>query len=364
MKPRILLALALIVAVTAPLWADKWAAPTPRVFGSQWGSHGFKVLKPEFGGVSEGVLFRLDAEGKEQIVWQARLVNTPHQVLVDDDGRFVATIDTYGSLGFAHSLVVYGDKGTVIRDFKLEDLLSKEEIETKVLHSEFSRRWAEQANFTFEADQLAVRLHWGKTLRLELASGKLSPSAAGKQEEGRIAGLIGTAQKNGEATGIAYHYPHGKIFPPALIREQFHDGEQELPSVRIELVGYVAVPEETTLDIYHAAGGVNRDHGTLFIDGRQLGQVGDDTVKSVIYTVTLPKGLHEVRWVLTGGTFQANLLKMQDAKSGELLTLFHTQKQREESGAGKAVKTIDAQGDVEGWPPAFDPKAWTRVSTD
>jgi hypothetical protein len=371
MKRCILLGVLALVAVpllAAPLWGDKWPIPTPRVFGSQRGGHAFKVLKPEFGGVSEGVLFHLDGEGKEQIVWQVRLVNTPHQAVVDEKGRFVATIDTYGNLGFAHSLVIYGEQGQVICDFQLEDLLSKEEIETKLLHSEYSRCWAEHADFEFQDDHLAIRLHWGKSLRVELASGKLSPTSPQKQPEKqsdtRVAGLIGTAQKNGEPTGIAYHYPHGKIFPPALIRDQFHDGELNRPSVRIELIGYVDVPEETKLDIYHAAGGVNLDHGTLFIDGRQLGQVGDDTAKSVIYTLTLPKGTHEVRWVLTGGTFQANLLKIQNAKSGELLTLFHTQKQRDETGASKAVKTIDAQGEVEGWPPGFDPKAWTRVSTD
>lgn len=359
-----LLVAAAIVGMTAPLRADKWPPPTPRVFGSQWGRHGFKVLKPEFGGSSHGVLFRLDAEGKEQIVWQAPLVNTPHQVIVDDEGKFVATIDTYGSLGFAHALVIYGSGGKVIGDFKLEDLLTKDEIATKVLHSEFSRRWVEHGHVAIEDGHLVLRLHWGKSLRVELSSGKVAPAEPATQDDTRIAGLIGTAQKDGEPTGIAYHYPHGKVFPPALIRDQFHDGELNRPSVRIELLGYVEVPEETTVDIYHAAGGVNLDHGTLLLDGRQLGQVGDDTVKSVIYTISLPKGLHEVRWVLTGGTFQANLLKMQDAKSGKLLPLFHTPKQRDESGASQAVKTIDAQGDVEGWPPATDPKAWTQVSTD
>ncbi len=201
---------------------------------------------------------------------------------------------------------------------------------------------------------------------LVLAScwGTAGPIHGDEPNDTRIAGLIGTALKDGEATRIAYHYPHGKIFPASLIRDQFHDGELNRPEVRIELVGYVDVPEKMTIDIYHAAGGVNRDHGTLFLDGRQLGQVGDDTVKHVIYTVTLPQGTHEVRWVLTGGTFQTNLLKMQEAKSGELLKVFHTPKQRHDSGASRAVKTIDAQGDVEGWPPASDSKAWTRVTTE
>jgi hypothetical protein len=359
MKAPMLLALTLIAALFTPARSDDWAAPTPRVFGSPSGLHGFKVLKPKFDGISVGVLFRLDADGKEQTVWRAKLVNTPHRVIVDDSGKFVATIDTYGNLGFAHAIVVYGDKGKVIGDYKLEELLTSKEIESHVPHSESSRHWASKASFQIEDGHLAARLEWGKTIRVDLSDGKIAASDARKVDGTRTDGLIGTAQKNGAATGIAYHYPHGKVFPPALIRDRFHDGEQELPSVQIDLVGYVELAEETLLEIHHAAGGVNRDHGTLYIDDRQIGQVGDDLAKNVVYTLTLPKGTHKVRWVLTGGTFQPNLLRFQKGKSGELLTLFHTQRQLEETGAAKAVKTIEAQGEVEGWPPAIS--SWKRV---
>jgi hypothetical protein len=88
-KARILLALATLVAVSAPVWADRWADPGPRVFGSQQGTRGFKVLHPKFAGPTdpdEGVLFRLDAEGKEQIVWRSKLVNRPGRVLVAEKG--------------------------------------------------------------------------------------------------------------------------------------------------------------------------------------------------------------------------------------------------------------------------------------
>jgi hypothetical protein len=181
-------------------------------------------------------------------------------------------------------------------------------------------------------------------------------------DEDRKEGLIGLAVMNGEPTQIAYHYPHGELFPPDLIRLRFHDGEKDLPSVRIELVGYVDVPEETQVDVYHAAGGVNGDHGTLYVDGRLIGQVGDDTVKVVIYSLTLPEGTHEVRWELTGGLFQPNILKFQDANSGKLLSVFHTTKQSEETGAAKARTLIEAKGKVAGWPPAES--NWTRVATD
>jgi hypothetical protein len=201
-------------------------------------------------------------------------------------------------------------------------------------------------------------------LALVIARGATSDDAEPAAGEEHVSGLIGAAQRNDEPIRIAYHYPHGRVFPPELIRERFHDGEQDLPAVRIELVGYVEVPRETTVDIFHAAGGVNGDHGTLYLDGRQLGQVGDDTVKNVIYTRTLPAGAHEVRWVLTGGLFQPNLLRFQDAKTGELLHMFHTAEQRETSGAAQADKIIDAQGAVAGWPPATDSKAWTRIPPD
>ena len=184
---------------------------------------------------------------------------------------------------------------------------------------------------------------------------------AGSAVEKRTPGLIGLAHENGDPTQIAYHYPHGKVFPADLIRSRFHDGETELPSVEIALVGYIEVPHEMALEVYHAAGGVNCDHGTLFLDGNRIGQVGDDTAKSVVYTLTLSQGTHEIRWVLTGGTFQTNLLKFQAAKTGNLLNVYFTAKQREETGAAKAATTIDAQGTVEGWPPV-DPKDWIRVS--
>lgn len=197
-------------------------------------------------------------------------------------------------------------------------------------------------------------------LFLALNGNNARSDEASSAVEERTPGLIGLAYKNGDPTRIAYHYPHGKVFPADLIRSRFHDGETEWPPVEISLVGYVEIPHEMAVDVYHAAGGVNRDHGTLFLDGHQIGQVGDDTAKSVVYTLTLPQGTHEIRWVLTGGTFQTNLLKFQAAKTGELLSVYHTAKQRDETGAAKAAETVDAQGMVEGWPPV-DPKAWIRV---
>jgi len=92
-------------------------------------------------------------------------------------------------------------------------------------------------------------------------------------------GLIGAALVAGEPSGIAFHYEHGQLLARELIWERFHkesEGRVHRPSISIALLGYVEVPHEMTVKVQHAAGGVNEDHGTLFVGERQLGQVGDD----------------------------------------------------------------------------------------
>jgi hypothetical protein len=162
-----------IAAATAAL-ADSWAPPRPRVFASEHGMHGFKVLKPEFGGKAVGQFFTLDEQGKEKVLWEDKLVNTPNRVVVPDFGKHVVTVDTYGTVGYDHSLVIYGEKGKVIADLKLEDLLTKEEIGKHVKASVSSRWWSGDAEFKFEGDEFVIRLKWGKTLKVSLATGKVS----------------------------------------------------------------------------------------------------------------------------------------------------------------------------------------------
>jgi hypothetical protein len=171
-------------------------------------------------------------------------------------------------------------------------------------------------------------------------------------------GLIGGSTINGEKAGIVYHYHHGRLLSAEQIRSRFHGADQPLPGVRIELVGYVHVPRDMTVKIWHAAGGVNNDHGELAIDGRLLGAVGDDLVKNVIYVVELPQGAHRVRWMLTGGTFQNNLLKFEDPQTGTLLEVFHDAGQREASGVDSAREFVEADRDPAEWSIANDPRAW------
>ncbi len=170
-----LLCLALLLLGASAATADSWAPPTPRVYANKWGSHGFKVVPSEkgFAGPATGVLFTLGEDGKEKVAWSKELVNMPHRALVSDRGQ-VVTIDSYANLGFKHSLVIYDAMGKVLADYALEDLLTKEELE-KVLRSVSSRHWAGSTTFEFTPDckQLSVTLKTGRTIKVDLATGKL-----------------------------------------------------------------------------------------------------------------------------------------------------------------------------------------------
>jgi hypothetical protein len=128
-------------------------------------------------------LFTLDHRGAENIEWRSPLVNVPHQVFVSDangEPAYVVTVDTWGNLGYAHSLVVYGSEGHVTADFALENLLTPAEI-SKVKRSAGSRWWAEQATFGFrhapDGMRLVIRMNWGKVITVDLGRGKIvSPS--------------------------------------------------------------------------------------------------------------------------------------------------------------------------------------------
>jgi hypothetical protein len=177
-------------------------------------------------------------------------------------------------------------------------------------------------------------------------------------------GLIGAALANGKPSGTVFYYEHARMFPRELVWDRFHrtvDGRLELPSLNITLVGYVEVPHEMAIKVSQAAGGVNGDHGTLFIGDRQLGQVGDDTAKAEVYVLALPAGVHPIRWVLTGGTFQNSLLKFEDPRTSELLKVFYDDAQRRQSGADSAREVVEACGDPSEWLKALGPHHWRWV---
>ena len=188
----LMLGFGLALVLPSDARADKFPAepPRPKLFASVYGVYAFKTLPdgsvnvdPRTGqlvGNSEGVFFRLDEHGKEKVIWRAKLVNIPNRAILVGSGKYVITLDSWRSAGFDHCLVVYGEKGKVIADFKLEDLLTAKEIESldgSVTH----RGWSGQGTAEFEdrsreQDELVIRMKhkgWAKVIRLSLSSGRI-----------------------------------------------------------------------------------------------------------------------------------------------------------------------------------------------
>jgi hypothetical protein len=191
-RPTLLMIAVLLSAhVSSVARADKWPAPSPRIFAQTNGQYAFKVLPDAaalgtLGRKSEGVYFTLDERGQEKVIWRAKLVNIPHRVMLVQSAkagkyaRYVITIDTWARSGQEHCLVVYGDKGKVIADFKLEELLTAKEIESLPTTAS-GPHWSETDVAEFEDrsvqwDELVIRLKhkgWAKALRLTLSTGKI-----------------------------------------------------------------------------------------------------------------------------------------------------------------------------------------------
>ncbi len=175
-RPLVMLA-SFAITLAMARGAD-WGDPRPVLIASQSGQHGFKVLPKSFEAAT-GVLFSVDSDGKDQVIWKSSLVNVPHQVFVSNDGKRVVTVDTYAALGQKHSLVVYDDKGKVLVDYKLEDLVSEEDIRDRILSKGSSRSWAAAATCKFvggASESFEIATHWGAVITVNLTSGAVTKS--------------------------------------------------------------------------------------------------------------------------------------------------------------------------------------------
>jgi len=170
---------AMLAVAATPVCADTWAEPMPRVFASQWGEVGCKILptgrRLVMGQSAQAEVFKLDPSGKTKIQARFVLVNIPYKLMIVGEGDFIVTIDTYGRLGFEHALTIYSGKGKLIADKALEDLLTADEIKT-LPRSASSRSWTKDAEFRADAvaKQMTITLACGIEMRIDLVTGKVT----------------------------------------------------------------------------------------------------------------------------------------------------------------------------------------------
>ena len=175
------LAASAVVIASAAVSADSWPGSRPQVYASANGTYRLKTRPPQlntWSGKSQGTFVTVVADGTEMAMWSRDLVNIPVSAYVANDGKHVVTLDTWAKLGYEHALVIYGENGSVVGDYDLDALLSRDEVANSVVHTMSARRWLQGATIAFDhsAEHIVITLHWGKVLRVALSTGKVEAS--------------------------------------------------------------------------------------------------------------------------------------------------------------------------------------------
>lgn len=134
----LLLIFACACVVSSPAYADSWVALGKRTYTSANGAWRLVVTPaapgdpPAGRGPSEGRLERRGPGRRWTVQWRRTLVNelAPAGALVSDDGRHAVTFDNWYSMGHGDNVVViYDGAGTLIRSFRLVDLVPADYVE-------------------------------------------------------------------------------------------------------------------------------------------------------------------------------------------------------------------------------------------
>ncbi len=156
--------------------------------------------------------------------------------------------------------------------------------------------------------------------KAELAVAEFTPpkKVPGKES----AGLVGPLTVADHPTGIVFHYSTGKPLPNQLITEKVFGAGQSMRDIKIDLRGRLEVPRKMIVQVMHYGGSGNRGIDWLYVDGREVGSVGDDRVKRAVYNLPLEAGTYAVEWRLTGGDFGNGILQFFDPETKKSLRVY------------------------------------------
>ena len=132
-------------------------------------------------------------------------------------------------------------------------------------------------------------------------------------------GLFGTMLVGDNVTGRAFHYQMGRILPDSAIGEQVFAAGHSLRDVKLTMRGVLELPRKMVVDVMHNGGSAQDGVHTLLVDGREVGQIGDDRRKTAVYRLSLEPGAYEIEWLLTGGDFGDSVLQFFDAETKQPL---------------------------------------------
>lgn len=151
---------------------------------------------------------------------------------------------------------------------------------------------------------------------------KPSTSAPNFQPPREFQGLLGRVQTGGADAGVLWKYDSGLRISNQSISDILVQAKVARGKLRIEFVGLVFVPESGTVNITHTGGSATGTL-TLFVDNKQLGEIGASRATSDVYKVDLNAGEHTIRWILAGDDLGTSSLALTNASSGQPLVAYH-----------------------------------------
>ncbi|MFH1748681.1 MAG: hypothetical protein ABIG44_16730 [Planctomycetota bacterium] len=128
----------------------------------------------------KAVLYEHSGQGsRARQRWERFLVNdvAPEHVCIRDDGRFVVTLNEFQRGGARHALVIYGQRGEMLRHFVLSDLLERADWKNVSVDKQ-ALKWLSDAKFSFvDAPSLfVITLKHERQIRIDLRTLQVLPS--------------------------------------------------------------------------------------------------------------------------------------------------------------------------------------------
>jgi tetratricopeptide (TPR) repeat protein len=113
-----------------------------------------------------------EVRGRERTErWRSRLVNEvgPGIACIRDDGRFVVTLDEHAVGGAKHAVVIYDERGELVREFALRELLTRSDWERVRSRGNYVE-WLRGARFRFKdgPERFVIRLRHGREIEISL----------------------------------------------------------------------------------------------------------------------------------------------------------------------------------------------------
>lgn len=140
-----------------------------------------------------------------------------------------------------------------------------------------------------------------KLVELKDVAAAARPKAVSRRPT-EMPGLAGRVYVRNRDAGILVGYlPDYSLSAPDFEKLRAAAGMAAGEPWRIELAGQFFLPVDSRVEVWHAGGSSSGGVHTLYIDAKQVSQVGNDQRQRPPRTIMLPKGTHKVVWMLSGG---------------------------------------------------------------